>query len=384
MKKNRMDYFVMILILLALFVLFEKTMFLWAVMGLIVVCILAFLLIQLDKNKVDVVSQVLLDEHKKPYLEISAVRKRKLICTNQLRMRYELTHTLFDKKEVKEIVLPLSKNTDSYQLKITDLYCGQVVLECKSCALLDVLCLFSVPVHHQKMNTALIYPDTLNVQLKMVKSDQGMVDLDGFVQNKKGHDLSEIFDIRKYEPGDDIRSIHWKLSQKIDDLVIREASNLSQYSILVIPDLALKDLEVSEMNTSVSLIIALCEELISNHVAFCIPLVSEAEFQLCEIRNLNEFHDTLNAMLSMKAMPEHGEIMKYMFLNHMDSLFSRFIVVGNGKFKSDFYQMDSKQNFSLMHVSSEVNKYYYNETQTYFDAYIPVHQNQDETYSLYF
>ena len=122
MKKNRMEYFALILILLLLFVFFEKAMFLWAVVGLIVVCILAFLLIQLDKNKVDVVSRVLLDEHKKPYLEISAVRKRKLICTNQLRMRYELTHTLFDKKEVKEIVLPLSKNTDSYQLKITDLY----------------------------------------------------------------------------------------------------------------------------------------------------------------------------------------------------------------------------------------------------------------------
>ena len=68
----------------------------------------------------------------------------------------------------------------------------------------------------------------------------------------------------------------------------------------------------------------------------------------------------------------------------MDSLFSRFIIVGNGKFNSDFYHMDLKQNFSLMHVSSEVKKYYYNEMQTYFDAYIPVHQNQDETYSLYF
>lgn len=41
---------------------------------------------------------------------------------------------------------------------------------------------------------------------------------------KPGMDVSEIFAIREYTPGDPIRSIHWKLSEKVDKTMVREFS----------------------------------------------------------------------------------------------------------------------------------------------------------------
>ena len=383
MKKNRIEYCVLIFVLLALFVWFEKTMFLWAILGLIVLCILARILIQMDKDKVSVKTKVVFND-KKPYLEVHIEKKSRLICTNQLFMRFMFKHTLFDISQEKEILLTLSKDTDIYRIDIDDTYCGQVIMECKTCALLDVFCLFSMPVQYQKRNSAIVYPNKVHVQLGMANNGQGMVDFDGMAQNQKGHDLSEIFDIRKYEPGDDVRSIHWKLSQKIGDLVIREASNLSQYSILVIPDFALEALDIEEMNTAVSVFIALSEELLESRVGFCVPLVSEKEIELRDINNLNQFHETLDSLLSLKAMPSHGELIRYLFLNHFDGAFTRLIVVGNGRFKNDFYHADTERSFSLIHACKDVNQYYYTESQKYFDAYVPVHQKGNEKYSLYF
>ena len=56
------------------------------------------------------------------------------------------------------------------------------------------------------------------------------------MQNRKGNDLSEIYDIREYVPGDDIRSIHWKLSSKTENLILREASDPSHYNVVLLPD----------------------------------------------------------------------------------------------------------------------------------------------------
>lgn len=44
---------------------------------------------------------------------------------------------------------------------------------------------------------------------------------EGMMQNRKGNDPSEIFDIKDYTPGDDLRFVHWKLSGKADHLIMR-------------------------------------------------------------------------------------------------------------------------------------------------------------------
>ena len=54
--------------------------------------------------------------------------------------------------------------------------------------------------------------------------------------SKRGYDATEVFDLREYQPGDSIRSIHWKLSEKFDTVLVREASDTSNYDILILFD----------------------------------------------------------------------------------------------------------------------------------------------------
>ena len=39
-----------------------------------------------------------------------------------------------------------------------------------------------------------------------------------------GAAVSEVFQIRSFQPGDKIQNIHWKLSAKEDELMVRENS----------------------------------------------------------------------------------------------------------------------------------------------------------------
>lgn len=51
-----------------------------------------------------------------------------------------------------------------------------------------------------------------------------------------GEDRSEVYQLREYRPGDDIRQIHWKLSSKLDELILKEASQPESRSLLVFWD----------------------------------------------------------------------------------------------------------------------------------------------------
>ena len=60
---------------------------------------------------------------------------------------------------------------------------------------------------------------------------------------EKENDQSEMYDVREYIPGDDIRSVHWKLSSKVDQLLLRQASDPTHYHVVLLPDFTGKDFE---------------------------------------------------------------------------------------------------------------------------------------------
>ena len=41
-------------------------------------------------------------------------------------------------------------------------------------------------------------------------------------QYKKGPDMSEIFDLKQYYQGDDIRHVHWKLTKEHTIVVLKQ------------------------------------------------------------------------------------------------------------------------------------------------------------------
>ena len=45
--------------------------------------------------------------------------------------------------------------------------------------------------------------------------------------------MSEIFELREYVPGDNIKAIHWKLSNKIDKPIVRVGHSSTNTKTLI-------------------------------------------------------------------------------------------------------------------------------------------------------
>ena len=45
--------------------------------------------------------------------------------------------------------------------------------------------------------------------------------------------MSEIYDLKTYYPGDDIRHVHWKLSAKTGEVLLKEGSHNSSFETVL-------------------------------------------------------------------------------------------------------------------------------------------------------
>ena len=66
---------------------------------------------------------------------------------------------------------------------------------------------------------------------------------------KKGHDFSDVSDVREYIPGDKLMSIHWKLSAKRDILMVKDRVSMSDQQMVILTELSGSDEEVDEILT---------------------------------------------------------------------------------------------------------------------------------------
>lgn len=68
------------------------------------------------------------------------------------------------------------------------------------------------------------------------QSAAGMTEADE--SDRRGNDFSDVSEIREYVPGDRPRDIHWKLSAKKDELMVKQRAAMSDQQLIVVVDFA--------------------------------------------------------------------------------------------------------------------------------------------------
>ncbi len=144
-----------------------------------------------------------------PALRVSCT----IICRNML---------TGEKKEERLNVVLMTKCEKSLRLDVGSDYCGKLNISIESFRLHDMFGLSSWKLNPPAEKTLAVFPELFDPEVILVEDVNAIVDSDMYSMTKPGFDPSETFAIREYIPGDSIKSIHWKLSQKSDSIMIRE------------------------------------------------------------------------------------------------------------------------------------------------------------------
>lgn len=253
-----------------------------------------------------------------------------------VRVCFVIENQMFGMVEQREETFELAGKETVFELEAGKQLCGEVRVRCESVMVFDLLRLFSGKLTLPEERRTILYPRQMSVQVEMSGMLYGNNKEDGRIQNRRGKDKSEIFDLREYVPGDDLRSIHWKLSEKTGKLIVKEASDPTHYQIALLPDFGrMQDnapVPKAELKAAAAMTAALGEELLALGICFGFFMPSERGLTLREIRKRQEFEQVLAEWLGIRVQEKCGIGLTYFKMNHMEQYCSRLILIDTGRY----------------------------------------------------
>ena len=137
--------------------------------------------------------------------------------------------------------IPLSfslgcKETRTIEFEACSSWCGCVKVQFSSWKCNDFFHVFSVRRQAVAEGCTVIMPEKQNSDFSFLTREGFDMESFHYSGNRPGDDPGETYDIREYQPGDSIRQIHWKLSGKLDDIMIREKSFPVDDTVLILAE----------------------------------------------------------------------------------------------------------------------------------------------------
>ena len=380
MWKNRLGYASLTIILAVLLFFSGKSVLLTALLLLVVLFPVFGVMIRKDGKQIE------LQLKKEDMVEVIIHAKGNLWVADRLQLELEIKNEMFGKTEYRQFLLPIKGKEQTYRLPTENKLCGQVRFRCTHVWITDLLGIFRVPVKAGQIFYTVIYPPKIKVQIERIAGIAGSSQTDGLLQNRKGNDPSEMFELRDYVAGDDIRSIHWKLTSKTDELILRQASDPSRHTLLLLPDYGLNQLKrpdgEKEMNTVIGIGVETARAILKKGRGFCMAVPTRNGLQMYEIQNEKEFSRLLPRWFSIPVQAVGGNGLEYFQMQHLEQYFNRVVILSSGVYDRGLRGLDQKLGITVIQAVAGKEASYTALKQNGILIEIPAREEQKETYRI--
>lgn len=345
MKKYRICYLIMVVItLISLFCSGNRFLLVLSVME-VLLPLLLFLMMQLEMRqaspRLSLPHGCVAKEPCPMFFELQG--KVPFIATGMIQVVIEFHNKLYDRVSVQELNIPSTWRKKKYEVDFQPLSCGEEHIICKKIVCYDVFGVISVKLQPMTEQVVTVIPRHIPLQLSDSGNLSGRREGEQYDYSRKGYDRSEVFGIREYQPGDDVRSIHWKLSGKMDQLLVREAGYSSHYDTIVLFDIG-KDHNGEKCSEAViagvfDFAMTFSEKLLELQKPHYIAMYMKESFVCKELTQLYALEQLVQTNMGVCLPQEMGGVLSYFRQNHMGEQFSRIYYICGGAFSESLYSL---------------------------------------------
>lgn len=202
-------------------------------------------------------------------------------------------------------VLPASaKKATPFVLPVTYAHCGLFQAKLVSVKVYDYLHFISLSKESDSHRQVVILPDsTMEVSYHPELYGEGFDEYESSVQ--RGNISSNVTDIREYLPGDRLQKIHWKLSAKIDKLMVKENEATSSHQFFVLLELYHDTERPQLLDTAIEYAYSLSKELLAAHENFLFGFYSAGAGEFVSYPVLTE-DDLISALCEAFYEPPYN------------------------------------------------------------------------------
>ena len=255
----------------------------------------------------------------------------------------------------KELAAAAIKPGEEIPFVLEQVTTGKLELTVQQGRLLDFFGIFAKKLPCPPSQSCLVYPRTIPVILGSLPYSQTVEDSMLYSQYQPGRDVTEIFALHDYAPGDDLRRIHWKLSAKTDQLQVRDFALPLNHSVVILLELSLPQTAPADLSAAVDVAVSLSAALVHQgirHTLAWYDAESDA-FLMEEIADMNDFTDTLPALLSAKAALEGSSALLYYQQSPLAANATHLYYVATAPEAEPLCQLAAASSLSLIYVNGE-------------------------------
>lgn len=388
MWKNRTTYIGLILLSGILLYFTAKPFFFVLLLGLFLLAGILVLCLKRDAGKLHVSLDMLHSgqEGRAFPIRFHIEYPGRLLAAGAVLVELQIRNVMFHTIERKKFLIPLEDGRDTYEVEWPVKRCGELRFHCERIQVRDILRLFALKIAAFDDRSVICYPVRMEVQAEPAGAVTGISREEGIVLNRKGNDPSEMFDIREYVPGDDIRSIHWKLSCKTENLIMRQASEPSHYDVAILPDFGRmqwgKPIRDVEGSAAIALGVALAEQLMEQGYAFCMVLPTNAGLMVREVHNERQFREVLAICLGFQMQENAGNGLQFFRMQHLEEQFTRLIILSAGRYEQDLNGLESRIGLTILNAVEDLDSVHKEESGNCTIAEFPARQKEGSVYRI--
>lgn len=177
----------------------------------------------------------------------------------------------------------------------------------------------------------------------VLTSSENDIDL----SEEKGINAYDIIGFKEYEVGDHFKQIHWKISSKIDDLIVKEMSTPKEQSYFILLETSLKEYEPKEMSMLIEAFYSVSKSLLHHHQAHSLGWFDH-QMNHVQVRNISSLEQLNNSLREMLEIPfkEFSSVSLTSFLK------SNHYLTTSHLFYIKAAEVDSVINLHDMHVTT--------------------------------
>ena len=348
MWKNRLGYGLLLAILAVMVFFFGKPFLLCVFLLLLIWLVLDSMLLYHEARNIRI--RFRLHQGIREGGKISGTLKVEstgvVLAAQWMLMDIEIYNKMFGVSECHHLELEINNRQKEIEFVVPAEWCGETEIHCVSVCMQDILQLSEKKLQPFDTISTIVYPRKVNAQVEMSTTTIGSPLDEGVMQNRKGNDPSEVFDIKDYVPGDDLRFVHWKLSGKADHLIMRQPSEPTHYHAIMLMDLGMEQDGVNvtraELNGAVAMGASIGEQMIQQGANFCVAIPYKDGLVVKEVCGMKEFQQMQLEWLGTPIQMNAGRGMDYFVLQHLEDYFTRLIIISAGRYNKDIASLSQR------------------------------------------
>ena len=235
----------------------------------------------------------------------------------------------------QEVLFPIGAKTKcDVPFVLASSHCGCIRVSVEELCAYDIFGLVPVQAPHGQMAETTVLPVTFAPQLTVMAHLAKDIEADEYSQERPGFDPSETFAIREYHPGDSIRRIHWKLSGKFDELLIKEAGLPVRHSFLVLfetsqPATAGRQADVKDALNEIMM--SLCQAMTEEDITYEVGWQDHdaGKFFHTRVTNLDELAGIADKMLRARCITDGADAISCFRESYEENKFEHIMYVSS-------------------------------------------------------